>query len=331
MSLSVGIVGFPNVGKSTLFQTITKKQVACDNYPFCTIDPNVGIVSVYDERVDEIAQALSIDKRIYPAIEFIDIAGIVEGASQGKGLGNRFLSHIREVDLIVFVLRAFMGGQVVGVREEVDPVKEAELLETELILKDIETIDKKLSSLEKEIKGQRKGAFFESETLQKAKNFLEKGKLLIDSNFKEEENEIISQCFFLTFKPRIYLLNGKEEEVSEETRRKLGSRKFLIVDIKEGGSGAKKLIQEAYNLLDLITFFTIVGQKEVRAWKIKKGSKALQAGGIVHSDFQERFIKAMIIRWKDLIEAGNTSKAKKRFEGKNYIIQDGDVVEFRHG
>ncbi len=339
MSLSVGIVGFPNVGKSTLFQIITKKQVDRANYPFCTIDPNVGVVSVPDERIEEMAKIIPTKKKVYSAIEFIDIAGLVEGASQGKGLGNRFLSHIRETSVIVYVLRAFKDSQIISSRENIDPIKEGELLETELILKDLEVVNKRILSLEKEVRARRKEALMESETLKKAGNLLEKETPLIDGDFTEDEEKIIFSYRFLTHKPKLYLLNGREEDVSEEIENYFRGKnwEFLIMDIKKEEDSAElnesdiidKLIKKAYDLLNSITFFT-AGPDEIRAWKIKKGEKAPKAGGVIHSDFEKKFIKAIVVHWKDLIDSGGWNKAKKRMEGKDYVVKDGDVVEIKH-
>ena len=350
MALSVGIVGFPNVGKSTLFQTITKKQVECANYAFCTIDPNVGFVSVYDKRIDEISRVVETKKKTYPIVEFIDIAGLVEGASQGKGLGNRFLSHIRETNLIIYVLRAFKNSQVMSTREEINPLKEAELLETELILKDLDVIEKRMNSLEKEVRAQKKEAILEMETLKKARKLLEENIVLIEGKFSEKEIKIISSYSFLTYKPMIYLLNGKEDEISEEIKKSFGNKNFFIVDIKSeeesynlteeervdlGFSQFSKidnLIKKSYDFLGLITFFT-AGPEEIRAWKIRKGAKAPEAGGVIHSDFEEGFIKADVINWQDLINSGGFSEARKkgliRTEGKDYIVCDGDVIEIK--
>ena len=352
MPLSVGIVGFPNVGKSTLFRTITKKQVECANYAFCTIDPNIGFVSVPDERIEEISKVVPTKKKTYSTIEFIDIAGLVEGSSQGKGLGNRFLSHIRETNLVVYVLRAFQDDQVMSTREKIDPLEEADLLETELILKDLEVIEKRIVFLEKDVRAKKKEAIFELETLEKAKLLLEKGEILVQGNFVEKEDEIISNYCFLTYKPRIYLLNGKENEVSKELKDllKRKNRNFLVINIKEEedffdsskkerinigiseSSKIEKLIKESYRLLNLITFFT-AGPEETRAWKIKKGAKAPVAGGIIHTDFEKGFIKADVINWQDLVRVGGFPEARKkgliRTEGKDYVICDGDVIEIK--
>ncbi len=320
MSLSVGIVGFPNVGKSTLFQLITSNKVDCANYPFCTINPNIGVAAVFDERVDEISKIVPEKKRVYPAIKFVDIAGLVEGASQGKGLGNQFLAHIREVDLILFVLRAFKDDQVIGVRDEIDPSKEAELLELELVFKDLETINKKIASLEKEARSLKKEAVFELKVLEKAKEFLEKGDLLSDIDFNEKEKELIEKSNFLTDKPKIYLLNGKDFDL-------VGKQEFLAIDIKDKKE-IDSLIKKCYKSLDLITFFTTESD-EIRGWKIKAGKDIREAGSLIHSDFKDKFIKAEVIGWQELIKSGDLKKAKKRSEGKDYIVQDGDVIEIK--
>jgi len=327
--LSIGIVGLPNVGKSTLFKLITQKKIDCANYPFCTIEPNIGVVVVPDERLDLISQVVPSKKKTYSAIEFVDIAGLVEGASQGKGLGNKFLANIRETSLIVYVLRAFQEKEIVSVRNEIDPLQEAELLETELALKDLETLDKRIHWLEKEHRSGRKTN--ERDILIKARKIIEESHLLSDSDFDEETKKTISNLSLLASKPRIYLVNGKEEEISLETRNRFKNKNFLIVDINNPDSLViDELIRKSYELLGLITFFT-VGPEEIRAWKIRKGAKAPEAGGAIHSDFQEKFIKAIVVDWQDLIKKGGFSKATKRIEGKNYTVQDGDVVEIKHG
>ncbi len=352
MSLSVGIVGFPNVGKSTLFRIITKKQVECANYAFCTIDPNVGLVYVPDERIEEISKVVPTKKKIYSTVEFIDIAGIVEGASQGKGLGNKFLSHIRETNLIVYVLRAFNDKDVMSTRENINPLEEADLLETELILKDLEVIEKRILSLEKDVRSKNKEAVFDSETLKKAKCLLEKSEILINGDFNEKEKKVISNYCFLTFKPRIYLINGRDNEVSEKIKKDLKEkdRNFIIIDIKEEESffdltkqeridaglpefsKIDELIKDSYNLLNLITFFT-AGPEEIRAWKIKKGVKAPEAAGVIHTDFEKGFIKADVINYKELVSIGGYVEARRKglikTEGKEYIINDGDIIEIK--
>ncbi len=350
MSLSVGIVGFPNVGKSTLFQIITKKQVACENYPFCTVDANTGVVFVFDERVDEIKETIKSEKKTYTSIKFIDIAGLIKGASKGEGLGNKFLANIREVDVIVYVLRAFNDDNVINVSDEVNPLKEMELLETELILKDMETVEKKINFLKKEARSLKKEAVSELKVLEKVKGFLEKQNLLIEKDFSEQERKIISQYQFLTMKPGICVLNGKKQEVPKQLIEKLNKNNSLITDFIEEQefinftskerislglpkeSIINELIKKSYDLLGYISFFT-AGEKETRAWKIKKGARAPEAGGIVHTDFEKGFIKAEVINWKDLVREKSFSEARKkgliRIEGKNYIVSDGDVIDVK--
>lgn len=353
MALSIGIVGLPNVGKSTLFQTMTKKQVDTANYPFCTIDPNVGVVAVPDERVDQLAFLTNSLKKIYTTIEFFDIAGLVAGASKGEGLGNKFLANIRETDAIVYVLRAFSAKDIINTRPEINPLADKEILDTELILKDLETVEKRLNNLEKDVKTGDKEILKELEIMNKAKQFLADGKVLIEQDFNEDELKIIKQYQLLTLKPRIYLLNGKDEEVPKEILEGFQKNNwhFLIIDIliefeavglsKEErstlglplDSELNILIKKAYEILDLLTFFT-TGPDETRAWTIKKNQKAPQAGGVIHSDFEKHFIKAEVINWKDLLGVKGFANAREkgliRTEGKDYIIQDGDVIEIKH-
>jgi len=346
-------VGLPNVGKSTLFQTITKKQVDIANYPFCTIDPNVGVVAVPDERVDKLAELEKSAKKIYTTIEFFDIAGLVKGANKGEGLGNKFLANIRETDAIVYVLRVFLNPDIIKTVDEVNPLREKEILETELILKDLETIDKRINGVEGEARAGKKEAIKELETLKKVKDSLEKGTLLFEQSFTEDEVKIISQYQLLTMKPRLYLMNGKDEEVKPEVVNefKKNSWPYLIIDVATEFEAAGLtreerlalglfaepeldiLIRKAYEILGLITFFT-TGSDETRAWTIKKGDKAPKAGGAIHSDFEANFIRADAINWKDLLDAGSFAKAREkgliRTEGREYIVRDGDVIEIKH-
>ncbi len=360
--LSIGIVGLPNVGKSTLFQLITKKQVARENYPFCTIDPNVGVVALPDERVEKLVELTKSAKKIHTAIEFVDIAGLVKGASQGEGLGNQFLAHIRETDAIVYVLRAFGNENIVNIQQGVDILRDKDVLDTELLLKDLETVSKRLESAQKEIKSGKKEALKEARVLEEAKTLLEQGKILSEpfdiaqgkGTFSDEERQALESCQLLTLKKRLYLLNGVESDISQETKeifRKNGWP-YLVFDVLtefeaadfsveervsfglEKESGLDNLIKKAYEILDLITFLT-TGLDETRAWTLKKGLKAPQAGGVIHSDFEEYFIRAEVINWQDLINAGGFSQARAkgliRTEGKEYVVQDGDVIEIKAG
>jgi len=353
MPLSIGIVGLPNVGKSTLFQTITKKQVDIANYPFCTINPNVGVVAVPDERVDKLAELTKSEKRIYTTIEFFDIAGLVKGANKGEGLGNKFLANIRETDAIVYVLRAFLKEDIINVQNKIDPLDDKETLDTELVLKDMETATKRVEDLLGDVRGGKKEAVKESETLKKVKVLLEGGKILSEQAFSEDERKIIDQYQFLTMKPRLYLLNGKDEEVSKEVTEEFKKRNwpFLIIDLitENEAAGLNKeerkelglpeeseldvLIRKSYEILGLITFLT-TGPDETRAWTLKNGLRAPQAGGVIHSDFEKNFIRADVVNWQDLLNSGGFAQARERglirTEGKEYVVRDGDVIEIKH-
>ena len=353
MPLSIGIVGLPNVGKSTLFTTITKKQVDCANYPFCTIDPNVGVVAVPDQRVDQLADLTKSEKKIYTTVEFVDIAGLVKGANKGEGLGNKFLANIRETDAIIYVLRAFLKENVVSTQSAIDSMAEKDILDTELILKDMETLEKRLADLAGDVKAGKKEAVKEQAVLSKAQNLLQAGKVLCEQDFTDEEKKIINQYQLLTSKPRIYLLNGKDEEVPKEIIAQFKEKNwpYLIVDILtefEAVSLNKQerqdlglpieseldiLIRKSYEILDLITFLT-TGPDETRAWTLSKGLKAPQAGGVIHSDFESHFVKADVVNWQDLLNAGGFSSAREKglikTEGKEYIVKDGDVIEIKH-
>jgi len=352
MSLHIGIVGFPNVGKSTLFRAITKKQVDCANYPFCTIDPNVGVAAVPDKRVDMLADLMKSKKKIYTTIEFVDIAGLVEGANKGEGLGNQFLANIREVDAIIYVLRCFKDEDVINTRPQIHPIKDKEILDMEMALKDLGTIDKRIEAVQKKMKsGAQKEDLKEFEMLKRAKDYLEEGKVLIDQNFSEDELNILKQYQLLTFKKRIYLLNGKEEDVSLDIINTFNKNNwdYIIINIKEeldaeglseeereelgiAESKLDALIKKSYQVLGLITFLT-TGEDETRAWTLDRGSFAPDAGGAIHSDFKEKFIKADVINWKDLYNAKTFSEARSkgliRTEGKEYVVQDGDVIEIK--
>jgi len=354
MSLSLGIIGLPNVGKSTLFEAITKKQVAKENYPFCTIDPNVGIVAVPDERVDALAQLTKSAKKIYTTVEFVDIAGLVKGANKGEGLGNKFLAQIRNVNAIVYVLRCFRNENIINTQTAINVLQDKSILETEMILKDLETIEKRITGLNKEIKTNPKNKNIkkEIEILTKANDLLEKEKILINVNWDDEEKKTLNNYQLLTIKQRLFLLNGQADEISPKVMEifKKNNWPFLIIDVLteldasglseeervslgiERETKLNKLIKKCYKLLDLITFFT-TGADETRGWTLRRNKTAPQAGGVIHSDFEKRFIRAEVINWEELIKAGGFSQAREkgliRTEGKEYVVQDGDVIEIK--
>lgn len=331
MGLSIGIVGLPNVGKSTLFNALTKKGVPAENYPFCTIDPSVGVVAVPDERLNKLSQFSKSAKTISAIVEFVDIAGLVKGASEGAGLGNKFLSHIREVDAIAEVVRLFHDDKIIHVDREVNPLRDIDVINFELILADLEIVEKRLLSLSKELKSGKKEAVFENETLQKAKVFLESGKLLTNCNFNDEENIVLKKLNLLTIKPIFYVFNVSQATTNEESILEKIKGSYVKVDpIFE--VGLDELIKKGYEVLDLITFFT-TGSDETRAWTTKRNSTAPVAGAAIHTDFCDRFIRAEVIAWDKLLEAGSYANAWNmgwvRIEGKDYIVQDGDVIEFK--
>jgi GTP-binding protein YchF len=352
-SLSIGIVGLPNVGKSTLFKTLTKKEVDIANYPFCTIDPNVGVVLVPDERVEKLAELSKSKKKIYATVDFVDIAGLVKGASEGEGLGNKFLANIRETDAILYVLRAFKNPEIINTQQEVNPLIDKGILDVELILKDLETLNKRIDGLSGEVRQNKKEAVKEMEVIKKAKEYLTQEKILIDQEFTDDEKGILKSYQLLTFKPRLYLLNGKDDEVNfvKSDLTKFGDS-YLIIDLAteyeaEGLSLQERkdlglpelsetdvLIKKSYELLNLITFLT-TGEDETRAWTINRGDTAPKAGAAIHTDFENKFVKAEVVFWQDLLSAGGYPKAREqgklRTEGKEYIVRDGDVIEFKHG
>lgn len=329
-NLSIGIVGLPNVGKSLLFKTLTKQEVNVANYPFATIDPNVGIVVVPDERVDKLADLMKSAKKIPAVVEFYDIAGLVKGANKGEGLGNQFLSHIRDANAIVQVVRCFENSEIIHVENKIDPSRDIDTINTELILKDLETIGKRLAKLEAEARSGDKNKIKELEIVKKIHAGLNENKLAINIGV-----EISPEINLLTSKPQIYLLNGKPEDVTEGLKDKIAKLKadYLIIDLANA-ENINDLIKKAYELLGLISFLT-TGEDETRAWTIKKGTKAPQAAGVIHTDFEKKFIRAEVINWNRLLEIGSWSQAKAkgwmRLEGKNYVVQDGDVIEVRHG
>lgn len=350
--MKIGIVGLPNVGKSTLFTAITKKQVNIANYPFCTIEPNVGVVAVPDKRVDELAELTKSAKKIYATVEFVDIAGLVSGAHKGEGLGNQFLANIRETDAIVYVLRIFPNALIINTQNSIDPVKEKEILDTELALKDLETMEKRTGNLQKDARSGQKEAKKELEVATKALNYLKEGKILSEEKWPPEEYKTLNNYQLLTFKPRLYLLNGEENnesarfiEVFEknnwphlvmDTLSELEAADFSSEERKSFGLPKEPqldvLIKKCYELLNLITFLT-TGPDETRAWTIKNSAKAPEAGAAIHTDFQEKFIRAEVINWQDLINSGGYAKAREkgilRTEGKEYAVKDGDVIEFK--
>ena len=359
--MKLGIVGLPNGGKSTLFNAITNTRAEAANYPFCTIEPNVGVVPVPDERVDALAKLYDTEKITHAVVEFVDIAGLVKGASQGEGLGNKFLSHIREVDAIVHVVRCFGGTEIVHVEGSVDPVRDIEIINAELILADLETVEKRIDKAKKAAKADKKA---EKEVLlfERVKTELEKEICIRRMEFTPEERQTVSSANFLTGKPVIYAANMSEDEFGEENPMlqtvktyaaaegsevlpicarmeeelsELESEEEKQIFLEELGlkeSGLARLIKASYSLLGLISYLT-AGKPEVRAWTITRGTKAPQAAGKIHSDFERGFIRAEVISYPDLTACGSLTAAKEkglvRSEGKEYVMKDGDVVLFR--
>lgn len=332
--LSIGIVGLPNVGKSTLFKALTKAEVNIANYPFATIDPNVGVVNVPDSRLDALSEMSVSAKKIPAVVEFYDIAGLVKGANEGEGLGNQFLAHIREVKVIVHVVRIFESGEIIHVEGSVDPVRDIETINTELMLKDLDTMQKRIDRGERDAKTGDKKKQEEVRILASVKDALEKGKLAITLGEELMEEPCIKELGLLTSKPQIFLLNGSEEEISESLREKMTEFGFayVVADLS-GDAPLDGLIKEAYKTLDLITFFT-TGPEETRGWTAKRGSLAPQASGEIHTDFENKFIRAEVVGADKLLEAGGWTQAKDkgwiRTEGKAYEVQDGDVIIVRH-
>lgn len=349
MSLQVGIVGLPNVGKSTLFKAMTNNPVDINNYPFCTIESNVGIVTVPDDRLDKLAQMSKSQKVVPTVIEFVDIAGLVKGASKGEGLGNKFLSNIRDVDAIAQVVRVFNDDNITHVHDSVEPKRDIEIIETELIIADMVTVDKTVTRLEKLIRGEEKDAQVQLELVKKIQQVLDSGNLAttVEIDFDNEPQKIIvREMSLLTMKPIIYIYNVSDVDV--ELDKELEERPHVKLDIKieeelmemseedaaELGmkSHLNDLIVKAFDLLGLQTFLT-TGEVETRAWTIKKGATAPEAGAAIHNDFKDSFIRADIVNWQKLLDAGSWSAARESGEmqtvGKDYIMQDGDVVEFK--
>jgi len=341
MSFSVGIVGLPNVGKSTLFKALTKKEVAISPRPFTTINPNFGQVAVPDERLEKVAEIIKPEKVTPTVIEFVDIAGLVKGAHKGEGLGNQFLAHIKNCDAILEVVRIFEDPGVENVLGEINPEKEIEIVKVELLMKDLETLENLIPKLEKR---KDKQTFKKIAILKRIKEGVSQGKLISEMPFLEEEKLEIKEFQFLTQKPTFYVLNVNQRGYSQKL-----NLQFLAINLKEEeeiselseeekkelgvASKLDQLIKACYDILDLITFFTIAGGKETRAWTLKRGEKAPAAGGVVHSDFREKFIKAEVIPWEKLVAAGSWSKSREKgflqIAGRDYLIQDGDVIEFK--
>jgi len=362
MGLTAGIVGLPNVGKSTLFNAITKQSILAANYPFATIEPNVGVVCVPDERLDNLNKMYNPERLIPTSFEFTDIAGLVKGASKGEGLGNKFLSHIREVDAIVEVVRCFQDSNIIHVEGDIDPIRDIEIINLELTIADLETIGNRIEKIKKKAQSTKdKEALLEIEVLTKAKENLEKNIPLRMLEWTEEDQEVLKQYNFLTIKPIIYLANVKEDELADmnpyvEKVKEYAQKENAITiqicakveaelsELEDNDknemlsalgideSGLDKLVKATYKLLGLETYFT-VGTDEVRAWTYKKGMNAKKCAGIIHTDFEKGFIKAEVMSYEDLKKYGTEVKVKEagraRLEGKDYIIQDGDICYFR--
>jgi GTP-binding protein YchF len=360
MAIQCGIVGLPNVGKSTLFNALTKAGIAAANFPFCTIDPNVGVVPVPYPRLHALADIVHPQKIIPTAVEFVDIAGLVAGASKGEGLGNKFLAHIREVDAIAHVVRCFEHGDIVHVAGKVDPIADIETIDTELALADLESVDKALNRAERAARANDKEALAKKPVLQKLAAGLNEGKAARSLGLSDEEKALVRDLFLLTMKPLMYIANVREDgfannphldavrkraqdegaevvpvcAATEEELAQLddADRDEFLRDMGLEEPGLNRVIRAAYKLLGLQTYFT-AGEKEVRAWTVKRGATAPQAAGVIHTDFERGFIRAETVAYDDYIkyrgEAGAKEQGKLRLEGKDYIVREGDVLHFR--
>jgi hypothetical protein len=342
MKLSIAIVGLPNVGKSTLFKTLTKQNITIANYPFATIDPNVGVVAVPDERLEKLNTLSTSKKKIPAVVEFFDIAGLVKGANKGEGLGNAFLDDIQLTQAIVMVVRAFENPDIIHVENSVDPIRDIDVINLELMLKDLSAVDKRLVRTEAEARAGKKEALHDKELLERLKKSLESGVLPVTDAelvhaIKSEPR--LNDLRLLTTKRQLYLINGKESDVSPELLAKIAAlgADYLVSDLSSPEVESVEiplLVKKAYHVLDLVSFFT-TGEDETRAWTIERGTKAPQASGVIHTDFEEKFIRMEVVPTDKLLEAGGWSKAKQkgwlRVEGKEYVVADGDVIEVRHG
>ncbi|MFC4077248.1 redox-regulated ATPase YchF [Salinithrix halophila] len=364
MALTTGIVGLPNVGKSTLFNAITRAGAESANYPFCTIDPNVGVVDVQDQRLDELAEMVNPQRVIPTSFQFTDIAGLVKGASKGEGLGNQFLAHIREVDAIIHVVRCFEDENITHVSGQVDPLSDMETINLELVLADLETVERRLERITRQKKSGDAQAIKEHTLLSRLQEVLAEGRPARSLDLDEDERRMIDRSLnLLTLKKMLYAANVSEDDVADTDdnphvkalKRQAASegaevvtisaqleaeivelegeeRQQFLEDLGLSSSGLDRLVEAAYRLLGLITYFT-AGEKEVRAWTIREGTRAPQAAGVIHSDFERGFIRAEVVGYNDLMEAGSMAVAREkgllRSEGKDYVVKDGDVVHFR--